>query len=186
MPEAVADRADDDDLEEEDEDDDDEEEELDEEDDEQYGLDAEFRVLERDAKEQKLRLKKRALSLDGTNKVGADIVREVMNVVQMNLDLVQATGGAMEAIEERLSDLEEGVVMESQLTEDDAKDLFALLLAYQRVIGELIKESPAGDTNDKLEILQKSTEEMVARVAEWSPMEEGELRKVVDRAIADG
>jgi hypothetical protein len=146
-----------------------------EDDEDDYGLDAEFRVLETHAKEQKVRLKKLALLADRRkDPTSASLLRELMNVVQMNLDVVQATGAALEEVDERLES--DGPSFDSsELTDEDQKELYGLLRANAKLTSEVAEAAIAGPDRDKIQALENLNREMIARVVDWGPLEEEEL-----------
>jgi hypothetical protein len=158
---------------------------------ETVGLDDEFRTLESDVLEQKKRFKQVAIQADqNKDERSARVIREVgVNVAQLILDLVQATGGAMSEIDDRLSAIEgEMFEDESRLTDQDAEEMHGLLRAHMKVLGELIEKAPSGDAGrEQLEKLATLTKEMLDRVedmSEWSPSDEAAPSEATPRAEA--
>jgi hypothetical protein len=145
--------------------------------------DAEFRTLFDDAGDAKKRLIKMAASMEGGNPDGAKILREISGtVLSIVSDLIAATGGAIVACEDDISELEEegpggeGEPTESVLLEEDAEKYIALMTLYLRLLDELEPVIPAGSDGDKqrevFARLRRPTEELIAFTKEIGGLNE--------------
>jgi hypothetical protein len=141
----------------------------------------EFRALYRRCDDTKTSLLKIANRIQPKSPEAADVLRQVAgNVLQLLQDTVAACGGAFEAVEGQIEDVEEGEGGEG-LSEEDAVDFYRTVLANIKLVEHGIQASDAGEQRDALEALKKMNDEMRRRVVELSDMEEADLLKAAEQ-----
>jgi len=136
----------------------------------------EFQTLFEEATGAQARLKKigAAAKAEGNTERGAIYSEIAGTVLQLHTDLIAACGGAFEAFESRIEEIEESIEG-SRLTEEDAQRYLDLFGAYVRLIEELEKalpESGADEQRTMFAELKKETEAMIEMTKDLGDIEE--------------
>ena len=133
----------------------------------------EFRAIFEGCEETGDRLKKLAMSLQPSAPQAAEALRQVAGeVVPLISDLIAATGGALEAMEEGGGS--EGD--QEGLSDEDAVDFTRTFTANLKLISEVREAAVSDEQREGLDALRSMNEEMMQRTLGLSDLDEAQMQ----------